>query len=528
MVRIPLKLWFKIALPAALTSFLCIESVTRFLLTESLEQTKIEVQKNLTTIASGASLFIAAEDHRRAVATNETDTLASRTAYDRIAQRMISMKRRIKFGDDWYTLLPNHGDTSWVGVSTNPAYSRGKMYLFRDTIIRRAFETTIRDATTAVTDIYADDFGKWLTAFAPIVDSNGSVVAALEVSMSYNTYYENERTLRAEAKFAQVVGLLASCLLGVIMGYTIAKPVKDVNEGVENIIQNDFQGMIAVPRTVQYFPDETSNLIMNFNQMSVKLRETVRSLRLANLRLSTLDEAKSVFLKFVAHELRTPLIALNSLYIVTKLQKLEPDTMEILENGIQGAERLKRFTFAAEEYIQALIHKPVMDEPLNCNEVLGYILADCHDKADAAGITLSYTPAVVDTMIAVPYEIVENILLPLLDNAMKFTPVGGSVSIEVGFEDDTVFCALTDTGIGFTPEIAEEIFEPFYVAHIQQHSEGSAVSLAKARVLARHYNGDIRAYSEGEGKGSTFTLLLPLVQRSILHEADAQFFESRN
>ncbi len=526
MLRIPLKLWFKIALPAALTSFLCIEVVTRFLLTESLEQTKIEVQKNLTTIAGGASLFVSAEDHRLALSTDTSDTLRSHKAYERIRQGMMSMKKRIQFSDDWYSLLPNHGDTSWVGVSTNPTYSPRTPHLFRDTTIRNAFENTIHHATTTVTDIYTDDFGQWLTAFAPIVDSSGSVVAALEVSMSYNTYFEKESTLRAEAKFAQMVGLIASCLLGIVVGYTIAKPVKVVNEAVENIIHNDFQGMVTVPRIVQYFPDETSNLSMNFNQMSVKLRETIRSLRLANLRLSTLDEAKSVFLKFVAHELRTPLIALNSLYIVTKLQKLEPDTMEILENGIQGAERLKRFTFAAEEYIQALIYKPVTDEPINCIEVMGYILSDYHDRIEAADCTLSYTPAVPEAMIAVPYEIVESIILPLLDNTIKFMPSGGKVTIEVGVEDDTVFCAITDSGVGFTPEIAEEIFEPFYVAQIQQHSEGSAVSLAKARVLARHYNGDIRAYSEGDGKGSTFTVLLPMVQAPLRMETETQFYSS--
>jgi signal transduction histidine kinase len=502
------KLWLKIALPTALTTFVCVELVVRFLLNQSLDLTRVEVQKNLANIVSQASLFLTAGDHQAAL--SGKDTLLKQQAFERIRSRMNMMRNRIDFKEHWYTLLPNRGDTTWFGVMSHPTSFSGDIHIFRDTSVRAAFETALRSKKTMTTSLYTDDHGKWISAFAPIIDSAGTSVAVLEIDLTYSDYLEREQVLYTEANWARILGLIISGLLGIGVGYVIAKPIRAVSSAVSAITDTNFEGKVRVPLLLQWLPDETTTLIESFNRMSSKLSDTLTALRMANVRLSTLDTAKSVFLKFVAHELRTPLNGLNSLSFIPKLQELEPDSAEILEGGIQSAERLKTFALAAEEYIQALNHSPVEAEVLNFYELLGYAVSDCRYKAEPAGISCEYNPSSSAGDVAIPQEILDKIIAPVLDNAVKYSAPGGKVIINAEQVNTELQCTIEDNGVGFNPEYCEQLFEPFFVADIQQHGRGSGVSIATAKVLAEHYCGRIQAHSSGKGTGSKFVIVLPI------------------
>ena len=96
----------------------------------------------------------------------------------------------------------------------------------------------------------------------------------------------------------------------------------------------------------------------------------------------------------------------------------------------------------------------------------------------------------------------------LLDNALKFTPDGGSVKVRVGEEDGSVALAVSDTGIGISEEQLPLIFERFHRADPSRSEGGAGLGLSIARQIAESHGGQIRAEST-PGKGSRFTLLLP-------------------
>ncbi len=507
------KLWFKIAVPTAILTYICIEITVSFLLNNSLEQTRTEIQKNLSIIAGSAAMNISAQDHSDALS---YDTLISHPAFKRIHSSMNALRKRLGFNEHLYTLLPNSGDTTSFGVMSHPISFSGDIHIFRDSSVRFSFEQSLHEKKTTHTNIYSDDNGTWISAFAPILDSNGKAIAALEADLTYKEYFAAEQKLKMQANFTRIAGVLISGLLGMLLGLLIAKPISAVSNAVSTIADNNFQGNIKIPFMMKYLPDETTSLIKNFNQMSSQLSITLSELRQANIRLGTLDNAKSVFLKFVAHELRTPLNGLNSLSFIPKLQDLEPDSAEILEGGIQSAERLKLFAFSAEQYIQALNHKPIIEslEAVNFIEMMHYIIEESRAKAESTGIELQCKVVHNDLPTTVPYDIVEKIVAPLIDNAIKFNTFNGSVTVEIQMVDYMICCMIEDSGVGFPTSYSERIFEPFFVADIQQHSRGSGVSLATAKVLAEHYHGTISANSLGEGRGSLFIVTLPLGESS--------------
>jgi signal transduction histidine kinase len=110
---------------------------------------------------------------------------------------------------------------------------------------------------------------------------------------------------------------------------------------------------------------------------------------------------------------------------------------------------------------------------------------------------------------------VEQILLNLLSNAMKFTAVGGRVVLSCEAVSDEVMLHVQDTGRGVAADKLEAIFEPFVQVgrNLRQGSEGTGLGLSISRDLARMMDGDVTAVSEF-GVGSTFTVRLPRFEAS--------------
>lgn len=106
------------------------------------------------------------------------------------------------------------------------------------------------------------------------------------------------------------------------------------------------------------------------------------------------------------------------------------------------------------------------------------------------------------------------VMLILLDNAIKYTPLGGKVRISVTRQGKRAAISISDTGIGITPEVRPHIFERFYRGDQarERDEHGSGLGLAIARWIVEAHNGEISVYSQA-GKGSTFTVLLPEVRR---------------
>jgi len=228
------------------------------------------------------------------------------------------------------------------------------------------------------------------------------------------------------------------------------------------------------------------------------------------------NQAKSDFLAVMSHELRTPLNAIGG-YV------------QLLEMGIHGpvtpaqAEALAKVA-RSQRHLLSLV-----------NDVLNLARVE----AGRVDFTLEAVPmrAIVDAVlpmvepqldarhlrfeVRVPPDVVaradrqklEQILLNLISNAVKFTPPDGTVCVEAGVSADDatyVYLRVGDTGIGIEPDQLAEIFEPFVQvdASRTRRAQGTGLGLTISRDLARGMAGDLTATST-PGEGSTFTLTLP-------------------
>ena len=227
------------------------------------------------------------------------------------------------------------------------------------------------------------------------------------------------------------------------------------------------------------------------------------------------NHAKSQFLAVMSHELRTPLNAIGGYAQLIELGVHGP----ITEQQRDALERITR----SQRHLLRLINDVLNLARIEAGRV-EYAIEEIRIADVVAGVMPMIEPQMASAQLASAVAIeptltargdrekVQQILINLLTNAVKFTPAGGTVRTfaERAANARHVHVSVADSGIGIPADKLKNVFEPFVqvdVGHTRRR-EGSGLGLAISRDLARGMAGDLRVISE-EGRGSTFTLVLP-------------------
>jgi signal transduction histidine kinase len=249
-------------------------------------------------------------------------------------------------------------------------------------------------------------------------------------------------------------------------------------------------------------------------QLRITAATAVEEAQQARLVAEQANNAKSIFLRAISHELRTPLAAIAGYTEILDLEIHGPITPE----QASDVDRIRR----ASAYLLRLIDdvlmvsrveggRPMAIAPVALSEMLLEVSHICSLQATACGVSLVITPLHAEVYVAADAERLEQILLNLVTNALKFTSKDGHVTMSVEVADDMVHVRTRDTGIGIYSRDVDRIFEAF--VQIDRHRtaaehQGSGLGLSISRDLARAMHGDITLDSI-PGVGSTFTLTLP-------------------
>ncbi|HEY3196695.1 MAG TPA: ATP-binding protein [Nitrospirales bacterium] len=229
-------------------------------------------------------------------------------------------------------------------------------------------------------------------------------------------------------------------------------------------------------------------------------------------RLQRVFEAQRRFIADAAHELKTPLSVIKgNLEVTLKKVRSAEDYRDVLIGNLDQVERLIALTrplltlaqFAGET-------PPVQLAPLAIEPLLKELIADLGLLAEDRGITLTLE-ACRSPWVLGDEGWLRHLLINLLDNALRHTPAGGTVTVQIGQKGTIAEIAVKDTGTGIAPVHLPHIFERFYRADSARarDSGGTGLGLAIVKEIAEAHHGTIHVESE-LGKGSVFTLRLPV------------------
>jgi signal transduction histidine kinase len=226
------------------------------------------------------------------------------------------------------------------------------------------------------------------------------------------------------------------------------------------------------------------------------------------------NRAKGDFLATMSHELRTPLNAIAGYAELLSMGVRGPVT----EDQRRDLGRIRQNQQHLLEIITDILNFSRIDaghtryslHSLNVDEVLSRMEAVIEPQANVRSIRYEYLPTAEPTTVLADREKLEQVLINLLGNAVKFTPSGGRISLFADADPKHVRIHVRDTGVGIASELLASIFEPFVQLQpaFTRTAEGTGLGLAISRELARGMGGELRAMSE-VGRGSVFTIELP-------------------
>jgi two-component system OmpR family sensor kinase len=256
---------------------------------------------------------------------------------------------------------------------------------------------------------------------------------------------------------------------------------------------------------VQGRPDEITSLAQTINGMLHALEE-------AYLHMQKVNELQRRFLADASHELRTPLtIMLSSLELMKKEQGSDPEfQINALENIRIEAERMARLTTRLLMLARTDASAPFMREPL----LIADIISEAYQQGRPANRKIDMDcqglDVLDDAVVSGNADYLKQVLLILLENACKYTPDGGSVTVIGERKERVLVITIADTGIGIAQEDILRLFERFYRAHNARGESGMGLGLAIAQGIVEQHGGTIQVEST-PGQGSRFSISLPLL-----------------
>jgi signal transduction histidine kinase len=305
--------------------------------------------------------------------------------------------------------------------------------------------------------------------------------------------------LRAGLIGGAVSGVLA-LLVASVLAYRLLRPIEDLTRAAVKMTGGDLGQRVLVRGQ-----DQVGTLGDAFNRMASSLQRAEQ-----NRRVMTAD---------IAHELRTP-IAIQRAHLEALQDGVYPLTQENLQPILEQTNLLARLvddlrTLALADAGELRLERTPTDlAALACRVVDLF-----RPEAEARGLQLliQCPPAEHFPPVSVDPQRVEQILNNLVSNALRYTPEGGSISVDLRRTDKFVELSVADTGPGIPPEDLSRVFERFYRADRSRSREqgGTGLGLAIARQLALAHGGDLSAANRAGGPagGAIFTLRLPYQEK---------------
>ena len=230
------------------------------------------------------------------------------------------------------------------------------------------------------------------------------------------------------------------------------------------------------------------------------------------------NQAKDIFLATLSHELRTPLSAVLGwarLLRETPTPQMTQQAIEVIERNARVQAQLIDDILDISRIISGKIALEM--RVFNLTPVVNVAIESVRLAAEAKDIRLEVALGSQVDMVLGDASRVQQVVWNLLSNATKFTPRGGTIAVHVGGSQDNVIVTVSDSGQGIPAEFLPFVFDRFRQADgstARRHG-GLGLGLAIVRHLVEMHGGSVTVASDGEGRGSTFTVQLPRAARAM-------------
>ncbi len=334
-----------------------------------------------------------------------------------------------------------------------------------------------------------------------------------DVRDSYEASKANQRRALVITGTATTLALVLVLTLLYYFRVWVFRPIKELQAGVHRVHGGNFDQPITLSSK-----DELEDLANEFNAMTVRLRDIYKSLaQQVNERTRQLVRSERMvsvgFLAAgVAHEINNPLAS-----IAFCSEALERRLQDVLSKSPADAETITKYlkmvqqeAFRCKQITQKLLdfsRSGGRREPVDLTALIADVLEVAQHLPNAKGKTVEFrADGPLNAIVSGPD--IKSVVLNLVVNSLDSMADGGKLTATLIDRDTHAEMVFTDTGCGMTAEVLENIFEPFYTR--SRTGNGTGLGLSISHQIVDQHGGSIVATSAGAGKGSTFTVKLPV------------------
>jgi signal transduction histidine kinase len=305
-------------------------------------------------------------------------------------------------------------------------------------------------------------------AARPVVDADGAVMAVVEVSRDLSEIASFLGVLRLVLIGAGGLAFLAALVGSLLLARQLTRPLHQMESATQAIAGGDFDRRLSVTRE-----DEIGRLAASINRMAGDL--------------ARLEASRREFIAKISHDLRTPLTAIKG--FVVNLQDTAPDGMQpALATMDEQTERLIRLvndllTLSRLQRGQLHLRRARTDLAVVARSAVAVV----GEKAHRLGVTLSLELPDRLPTVEGDADRLQQVVVNLLDNALKFTPAGGEVQVRASAHGGQVMLRVLDEGRGLADEEAAQAFEPYF----RGQGGGAGLGLTIAREIVSAHHGQI-------------------------------------
>ncbi|HXP97473.1 MAG TPA: sensor histidine kinase N-terminal domain-containing protein [Telmatospirillum sp.] len=365
--------------------------------------------------------------------------------------------------------------------------------------------------------------GQLLTGYPDLPQPPGPVSAAHPVY--YQSIYRG-RDLRLVAVNHPIVGAGPASPVTVVVGQTLNSHAELVNDLLRNAINQQLillivsgvlvfigfsRGLAPLMRLRDAVLDDRHDTIEPFPVTTVQteLRPLVEALNQYKGRVQMQMAAQNRFIANAAHQIKTPLTLLATQAAFAQRAKNKTDRQDAL-NALQKG--VQQFAHMVNQLLTLSRAEPGVRRPrheqIDLTVVAREILEDFAPVALLHDIDLGFDPGESPQIVAGDTTMLREMIVNLVDNALRYTPVGGAVMVTLSHQDEACVLVVADNGPGIPPEERTRVFERFYRV-VGNGGEGSGLGLAIVREVVSTADGTVALDTPPNGSGLVVTVRLP-------------------
>ena len=315
------------------------------------------------------------------------------------------------------------------------------------------------------------------------------IVVLLMLALSHWGWIDQAEFARFPLFAFAISGVLIGTILAALFSRFPLKPLRDIMDATDRIADGDYSVRLNLER-----PEEFRVLSEKFNHMAQEL--------------GSVEMLRSDFVNNFSHELKTPIVSIRGFAKALKWDDLTDDERsEYLDIIIHESERLcdlsTNILLVSKLEQQAILTDT---KPFNLTEQIRQTVALLYSRWNEKHLEIELDAE--DFTYTGNSDMLGQVWINLLDNAIKFSPDGGTIVLAVCKDDAGLKIICSDQGAGMSPEISAHIFDKFYQGDAAHHTKGNGLGLPIAKRIVDLHGGIIEVISE-MGAGTQFIIHLP-------------------